>query len=84
MDMIDKIEEYQVQVVIANYVKELQGEFRYRVLCKEIVMIMQSRLDKFLDTLSKDFIYDYDIYTYGNSVKFKFNIKRRYPHGFLG
>ena len=84
MDMVDKIEEFLVQEDIATFCNSLQDQFRYQPICEELVSEMQSLLDSYLDTLSKDFIYDYEVLTNGRTIKFQFDIKRRFLYGFLG
>lgn len=84
MDMIYVIEEYQIQECILNFIAELEDEFQYKPISKEIVSIMQNKLDHFLSTLSDDFSYDYEVYITGRAVKFKFDMKRRNLYGFLG
>lgn len=84
MDMVDKIEQFLIEENIKEFALNLTNSHRHDKLCKENIYIIQNEMDKYLQTLSRDFIYDYNIYTDGSRIKFSFNIKRRFLYGFLG
>lgn len=84
MDMTDVIEQLLIEECIKDFANSLTNLYKYDILYKENIYSMQCLMDEFLSSLSKDFIYDYDVYTDGSRVKFQFNIKRRFLYGFLG